>query len=334
STSAFVTRPSRPEPRIAAGSMSCSSTSLRTAGPIRCSASRDSGRRSAAGGASLSTSAVTAASRATGSGRGRAGAAASAAARAGCSAASAASLRAGAAPGSSTASTWPAVTVAPSLTRISFKIPSVGAGTSRTTLSVSRSTRFSSRRTASPAFLCQLTSVASATDSGSCGTFTSMLTCRPRCSSALRQRRLSLSRIRGQCRGDQRFLLANVQRVDAGRGRRGARPSCIEKLMLVGQRLLQAVPDLVPRTLILRLFLAPDDLLRIRIVLDRARVLLDRERIQLLDPDQRDAVELLRAASLRELVVDLAAAEHDPLHALRIELLDLPDQRLEPSPRE
>src|SRR5690606_26193573 len=152
--------------------------------------------------------------------------------------------------------------------------PSVGAGTSRTTLSVSRSTRFSSRRTASPAFLCQLTSVASATDSGSCGTFTSMLTCRPRCSSALRQRRLSLSRLRGQCRGDRRLLLANATRVHAGRWRRGCRPSCIETLMLVGQRLVQAVPDLVARSLGPRLFPASGDLLRIWIVRDGARVLL------------------------------------------------------------
>ena len=59
---------------------------------------------------------------------------------------------------------------------ISLMTPSAGAGTSSTTLSVSRSTRFSSRRTASPAFLCQATSVASATDSGNCGTLTSMLT--------------------------------------------------------------------------------------------------------------------------------------------------------------
>ncbi len=66
------------------------------------------------------------------------------------------------------------VTVDPSAFTISTSTPSPGAGSSSTTLSVSTSIRFSSRATASPGFLCQLTSVASATDSGSCGTFTSM----------------------------------------------------------------------------------------------------------------------------------------------------------------
>ncbi len=52
--------------------------------------------------------------------------------------------------------------------------PEPGAGVSSTTLSVSMSTRFSSRLTYCPACLCQLSSVASATDSESCGTFTSI----------------------------------------------------------------------------------------------------------------------------------------------------------------
>ncbi len=64
-------------------------------------------------------------------------------------------------------------TVEPSPFRISASAPDTGAGSSSTTLSVSTSIRFSSRLTASPGFLCQLTSVASVTDSGSCGTLTS-----------------------------------------------------------------------------------------------------------------------------------------------------------------
>jgi hypothetical protein len=65
-------------------------------------------------------------------------------------------------------------TVSPTWWRISFSTPSTGAGTSSTTLSVSRSTRFSSRFTASPAFLCQVAMVASETDSGRTGTLSSM----------------------------------------------------------------------------------------------------------------------------------------------------------------
>src|SRR4029453_9573785 len=67
------------------------------------------------------------------------------------------------------------VTVEPSGRVISTSTPSPGDGNSSTTLSVSTSIRFSSRLTGSPAFLCQLTSVASVTDSGSCGTLTSIL---------------------------------------------------------------------------------------------------------------------------------------------------------------
>ena len=78
-------------------------------------------------------------------------------------------------PSSITASTWPLVTTVPLVTRSSRTIPLAGAGTSRTTLSVSRSARFSSRRIASPGCLCQATRVASATDSGSCGTRISVL---------------------------------------------------------------------------------------------------------------------------------------------------------------
>ena len=71
--------------------------------------------------------------------------------------------------------TSPATTVSPSPLTISTNTPLSGAGNSRTTLSVSMSIRFSSRATASPAFLCHDTSVASATDSESCGTLTSMI---------------------------------------------------------------------------------------------------------------------------------------------------------------
>ena len=81
---------------------------------------------------------------------------------------------AAAAPSSMIAMTCSLFTVSPTSWRISFSTPSTGAGTSSTTLSVSRSTRFSSRFTASPAFLCQAAMVASETDSGRTGTLSSM----------------------------------------------------------------------------------------------------------------------------------------------------------------
>src|SRR5881396_3311584 len=72
------------------------------------------------------------------------------------------------------AMTSPALTVPPSPLMIFASTPSAGAGSSRTTLSVSMSIRFSSRLTASPTFLCHASKVASATDSESCGTLISM----------------------------------------------------------------------------------------------------------------------------------------------------------------
>jgi hypothetical protein len=146
-TSALVIRPSRPLPRISAGSSSCSSTRRRTAG-LR--------RPAALPGSAVSSS----------SSSGDSSAAASCAG---------AALALAPSPSSRIARMSPAVTVVPSEILISFRIPSAGAGTSRTTLSVSRSARFSSRLTLSPGDLCQATSVASATDSGSWGTLTSMV---------------------------------------------------------------------------------------------------------------------------------------------------------------
>jgi hypothetical protein len=55
----------------------------------------------------------------------------------------------------------------------------IGAGSSSTTLSVSMSIRFWSRATASPSLTCQADSVASATDSDSWGTLTSMIMISP-----------------------------------------------------------------------------------------------------------------------------------------------------------
>ena len=98
------------------------------------------------------------------------------AAKAGAAAAGAAAfsdLASGFASVSMVAMTSLLVTVPPSALTILTSTPACGAGVSSTTLSVSMSTRFSSRLTYSPVFLCHDTSVASATDSESWGTFTS-----------------------------------------------------------------------------------------------------------------------------------------------------------------
>src|SRR4051794_12283966 len=199
-------------------------------------------------------------------------------------AAAAAGLATGAAvagaPSSSTASTWPLVTEVPATIRSSFNTPFTGAGTSSTTLSVSRSARFSSRDTDCPACLCQVTSVASATDSGSWGTLISMAMMFPhdlsgrrgggaRRRSAARRQPLGFARavffVAGDQRGlDEPALLGFVNLGDAGGRRRRRRAAGIQQLALAAQG-LQAMADLVPGALVLRLFLAPHHFARVRI---------------------------------------------------------------------
>jgi len=138
SASPLVIRPPRPVPSMEAGSIPFSSMILRAAGMAF-----------AAAGAAASTAGLA-------------------------TEAAASTVAAALASVSICAIVSPLTTVAPSPLMILTMTPATGAGNSSTTLSVSMSIRFSSRATASPAFLCQLTSVASATDSESCGTLTSI----------------------------------------------------------------------------------------------------------------------------------------------------------------
>ena len=71
--------------------------------------------------------------------------------------------------------TWSDTTVPPSATVNSISTPAEGAGTSRTTLSVSISIRVSSMAMASPTFFFHCNMVASATDSDNWGTLTSTM---------------------------------------------------------------------------------------------------------------------------------------------------------------
>ncbi len=66
-------------------------------------------------------------------------------------------------------------TVSPSCATISARVPAAGEGTSTVTLSVSSSHSISSASTVSPAFLNQVATVASVTDSPSVGTRTSVV---------------------------------------------------------------------------------------------------------------------------------------------------------------
>ncbi len=143
STSPLVTRPSLPVPATEPAAMPASAISLAAAGIATPAIEAEAGAAAAA-----------------------AGAAATAAAGAAAAALPSVSMR---------AMTWSETTVPPSPTTSSTSTPADGAGTSSTTLSVSISIRISSAATASPGFFFHCSMVASATDSDSCGTLTSMI---------------------------------------------------------------------------------------------------------------------------------------------------------------
>src|SRR5690242_656234 len=108
---------------------------------------------------------------------------------------------------------------------------------------------------------------------------------------------------------DQRGLLVVVDLGDAGCRRGRGSAARVEYLATATQRFLQAMADLVPGSLILGLFLAPDDLAGVGVTMQRGLVLLTREGIELLDTHERDVAQTILAAGLQQVEVHLAAAE-------------------------
>src|SRR5215470_13278552 len=325
-TSPFVIRPSRPLPVILVGSTPCSSTSFRAAGISRASLRAASGAGGGVGGTAAGSD------RAAGGGGGGAAAAVPFASV------------------SIVPITSPETTVPPSPLATFTRTPSAGAGSSRTTLSVSMSIRFSSRLTASPSRLCHASSVASATDSDSCGTFTSTIirhsvrffaglgSAYPRRTAKTRARNapevLPSSPVLPERLVHERLLPLVVPAVVAACRRRGRGTPRVEELLVGSHVLLEVVLRLVPGALVLRLLLAPHHLERIRVALHLRRELLVRERVELLDADDRGVVRPALATRAQDVVVDLARARDDASHRRRLERVDLADHRLEAALRE
>lgn len=84
-----------------------------------------------------------------------------------------------------------------------------------------------------------------------------------------------------------------------------------------------------PGALVHRLFLAPDDVLEVLVRSQNFRQVVFRERIQLLDTDDRGIFAAFRATLLQQVVVHLAAAQHDAVDLLRIQAVDFRDHSLE-----
>src|SRR5918992_2851040 len=113
-------------------------------------------------------------------------------------------------------------------------------------------------------------------------------------------------------------------------GRRSrSRPAGVMKLLVLAHVLAEVVRALVPRALVLRLFLAPDDFGGLRIAARLHPELLVRERIELLDANDGRVFFLKLGAFGDQVVVDLAAAGDDPPDVFRLERLDLGNHGLE-----
>src|SRR5258706_14799818 len=216
--------------------------------------------------------------------------------------------------------TSPATTVPLSPLRMLISTPSTGEGSSSTTLSVSMSIRFSSRLTASPCFLCQESSVASATDSESCGTLTSTSMLSPLPAGALHRHDdvVCDRRERGL---DQLLLLLGVQRQIADRRRRRGLAHRVAEHLLRTHVAQQIVLDAMPRALVAGFLLAPEHLVRVRVAIDLLLEIVVRERVELRDAPDGDVLDALLLAVGHQVEEHLAGAEDDALHLRRLDRL-------------
>src|SRR5438445_4674461 len=128
-------------------------------------------------------------------------------------------------------------------------------------------------------------------------------------------------------------LLAQMRRrIALARARAPGAPDVPENDAL-GLRLLEAVADRPPRTHVLRLLLRPHDLAEVRVAAEEPGRLLDRERVELLEPRDRDRLGARPLLVADDVVVDLALAEDEPRHPVAIRT-GVVEHRLEAARRE
>src|SRR5437870_12591620 len=98
--------------------------------------------------------------------------------------------------------------------------------------------------------------------------------------------------------------------VRAGGGRSADRTSDVARRLIRSQKCAEALVQEWPRSHVAWLFLHPDDVLRIRVRAQSVSEHRLRERIELLEPDDRDVRVSLISSSF-QIVVDLSAGDHE-----------------------
>src|SRR4029077_11845271 len=140
---------------------------------------------------------------------------------------------------------------------------------------------------------------------GSCGTLTStrMIGFRSAAND-----HFAFAQLRRECVLDELALTLDVLRHVADGGRRGHRPAGVRDDLVLARVLAEIRAQTVPRALILRLFLAPHDLGRLRELVELRPEFRMRERVLLLEADDGDVAALVLTPVRGKLVVDLARA--------------------------
>src|SRR6185436_9663438 len=187
----------------------------------------------------------------------------------------------------------------PSLRSIRFSTPPCGAETSRSILSVSSSTSGSPTATTSPSRRSHFATRASTMDSPTSGTtiLAGILLClsareRPACLYYYALIPCPLSLVPGHARAieglaDERLLIQRVARRRSLGRACTARPCDFTK-HTTARHLGKMRTNEIPRAHVLRLFLHPDNLVRVRVAVEHRAKIAHRHGIQLFETTNRD----------------------------------------------
>src|SRR5262249_46803125 len=119
-----------------------------------------------------------------------------------------------------------------------------------------------------------------------------------------------------RCADDPILLVVMQGRVALARARPPGTAHVLHARARIGTRgrFLESVANRAPRPHVLWLLLGPDDLAHPRVRRDEGRHELQRERIELLEPRDRDRGRRRTELVADDVVVDLAAAEDEATH--------------------